>query len=45
MMNYRLHGPLAWVIALVGLLAFANWALSGINRGLTDANTALLLLM
>jgi len=44
MMNYRLHGPLAWVIALVGLLAFANWALSSINHGLTDISTALLLL-
>jgi len=44
MMNYRLHGPLAWVIAFVGLLAFANWALSGINHGLTDTSTALLLL-
>ncbi len=43
-MNYRLHGPLAWVIALVGLLAFANWALSSINHGLTDISTALLLL-
>ncbi len=44
MIDYRLHGPLAWVVAIVGLLAFANWALSGINHGLTDANTALLLL-
>ena len=44
MIDYRLHGSLAWVVAIVGLLAFANWALSGINHGLTDANTALLLL-
>jgi len=44
MINYRLHGPLAWVVAIVGLLAFANWILSGINHGLTDTSTALLLL-
>jgi len=27
MIDYRLHGPLAWVVAIVGLLAFANWCI------------------
>lgn len=44
MIDYRLHGTLAWVVAIVGLIVFANWALSGINYGLTNSSTALLLL-
>ncbi len=44
MINYRLHGPVARIVLVVGLIVFVNWALSGINHGLTDANTALLLL-
>ena len=44
MIDYRLHGSLAWVVAIVGLIVFANWALSGAGHGLTDANTALLIL-
>ncbi len=44
MINYRLHGPLAWVVPIVGLLVFVNWILSGINHGLTDTSTALLIL-
>jgi len=44
MINYRLHGPLAWAVPIVGLLVFVNWILSGINHGLTDTSTALLIL-
>jgi len=44
MINYRLHGTLAWVVAAVGLIVFVNWALSGVGHGLTNANIALLLL-
>jgi len=44
MIDYRLHGSLAWVVAIGGLLVFVNWALSGINHGLTDTSTALLIL-
>jgi hypothetical protein len=44
MIDYRLHGPVARIVLVVGLIVFVNWALSSINHGLTDANTALLLL-
>jgi len=44
MINYRLHGTLAWAVPIVGLLVFVNWILSGINHGLTDTSTALLIL-
>ncbi len=43
-MKYWPRDTLARVVLVVGLLIFANWMLSGIGHGLTDASTALLLI-